>query len=650
MTTNAHGLPRTQIPSIGKTRSFGPRVRRARRRTMMTWATLCVIGIAPTILGWPVTIRVLGWGLWLPGAGFLATGGWWILAFLGVIALFGLGLAAWLFTGNVVAPAAVWLGAAGLAVLAAEGDLRATGPVFVVALTVLACVGGLAISSTTERGRRARGRRRSAEMPTAFREFRAASQPSPLPADRELRADDLAALRPLLDLALQPVGELAGFDMVDPRFQPAALRYQLNKVQHALSIAQCQYTPNFHGYLSAAQRFTIDSLVLPQVCGYWMLESMWGHLRWHPDPIDTKDNIMMTGWSGHCIGTYTANTGDKRYGQAAALTFRPFKRRPAKTYPHSHHDFIASMRQNWAKAPYTLYPCEPNFSYTVCNFYGYSAAMTYDRAYGTDHASAVFAGLHQGIHQEFELADGDLQPVLSDWTGLTLIFKPTLVATVSNVPLMNAFEPELAERTWATARHERIKIIDNQLDIGRLQVQDMVDVGNYRTGSSAFTLAWVAAAAQEMGEYDVAAAALDRIDATHTRVGDIRVLAYEGVSTLVSADIVLARLLRRNFWRDTIVGGPGPEALSGPLLTDCAYPDVLVSRPRSSDGVSLDLVLLPGADAGTPQRLALGRLRPGTSYRVAGAEQSDVVADAAGNAQIVVRLKGRTQVTLQPRS
>jgi hypothetical protein len=614
----------------------------------MVWATLCVIGIAPTVLGAPAPVRRVGLGLWLPGGGFLGAGGWWILAFMAVIGLFGVGLAAWLFTGNVVAPALVWLGSAGLAVLSTD-DLPNTGPSYVVTLTVLVSIGGLAISRIKERRRRERGRRRNSEMPIALSEFLAASAPAPLPADRELSADDLAALRPLLDRALQPVGELAGFDMVDPRFQPAALRYQLNKLQHALSIAQCQYTPNFHGYLSAAQRFTIDSLVLPQVCGYWMLESMWGHLRWHPDPIDTKDNIMMTGWSGHCIGTYTANTGDKRYGQAAALTFRPFKRRTAKTYPHSHHDFIASMRQNWAKAPYTLYPCEPNFSYTVCNFYGYSAAVTYDRAYGTDHASAVYAGLHQGIHHEFELADGDLQPVLSDWTGLTLIFKPTLVATVSNVPLMNAFEPELAERTWAIARHERIKIIDSQLDIGRLQAQDMVDVGNYRTGSAAFTLAWVAAAAQEMGDYETAAAALTKIDTTNTRVGDPAVLAYERVSTLVSADIVLARLLRRNFWRDTALRGPGQDALTGPLLNDCAYPDVLVSRARSSDGVSLDLVLLPGANAGTPQRLALGRMRPGGYYRVTGAEQSEIVADTAGNAQIVVRLTGRTDVRLEPR-
>jgi hypothetical protein len=648
VTADPHANSSTNVPLIGKTRSFGPMVRRVRRRTVGIWLVLCIIGIVPTVLGWPAGVQALGMGLWLPGGGFLAAGGWWVLAFLAVVGVFGISMAAWLFTGNVVAPVVVWLGSAALATLAVDGRLSSWGPASVVGVTVLGCLAGFAASQRKERTRAARGRRRNADMPTSFTQFRAASSPAPHPSKRELSAHDLAALRRVLDLTLQPVGELAGFDMIYPRFQPAALRYQLNKLQHALSVVQCQYTPNFHGYLSEAQRFTIDSLVLPQVCGYWVLESLWGHLRWHPDPIDTKDNIMMTGWSGHCIGTYTANTGDKRYGQPDALAFRPFKRNPTKVYRHSHHDFIASLRQNWAKAPYSLYPCEPNFTYTVCNFYGYSAAATYDRAYGTEHSAEVYDALHRGVHSEFELADGELQPVLSDWTGLTLIFKPTLVSAVSNVPLMNAFEPELAERTWATTRHERIEIVDGRLEIGRLKAQDKVDVGNYRAGSAAFTLAWVAAAAHEMGDDGIAHAAIGEIDATHTRVDSPVLLAYEGVSALVSADIVLARILRRNYWRDTVVSGPGQAALSGPLLTDCRYPDVLVARALSPDGISLNLVLRPGANPGSLQTLALGRLRPGGRYLVTSAEQSEVVADAAGSAQILIRIECRTEVTLRP--
>ena len=648
MTPDRRASSAAETPMITKSRSFGPAVRRARRRTLTIWLALCIVGIVPTLLQLPSRVQVVGLGLWLPGGGLLAAGGWWIVVSFAVVGLFALSLAAWLFTGNVVAPLAVWLGSAILAAGAADERVSPVGPTLVVAVTGTCCLTGYFAAQRKERRRGADGRRRNADMAAAFAQFRASSIAAPQPLDREMSADDLAAMRRVLDLTLQPVGELAGFDMVDPRFQPAALRYQLNKLQHALSVAQCQYTPSFHGYLSQAQRFTIESLILPQVCGYWILESLWGHLRWHPDPIDTKDNIMMTGWSGHCIGTYTANTGDKRYGEPAALAFRPFKRHPDKVYPHSHHDFVASLRQNWATAPYSLYPCEPNFTYTVCNFYGYSAAASYDRAYGTQHATEVYGALHRAVHDEFELADGELQPVLSNWTGLTLIFKPTLVASVSNVPLMNAFEPELAERTWATARHERIRLTADGLDVGRLRAQDKIDVGNYRTGSTAFTLAWVAAAAHEMGDDGLAQAALAEIDATHARVDSPGVLAYEGVSTLVSADIVLARLLRRDYWRDTVVRGPGEQVLSGPLLIDSRYPDVLVARAVSSDGVGLDLVLRPGANAGTVQPLALGQLRPGGRYRVTGAAESEVTADQRGNADIRVRLHGRTEVTLRP--
>ena len=43
-----------------------------------------------------------------------------------------------------------------------------------------------------------------------------------------------------------------GYDKVD-QFQTSALRYQINHLGYGLVMAQCMYTPNFHGYLSQAQ-------------------------------------------------------------------------------------------------------------------------------------------------------------------------------------------------------------------------------------------------------------------------------------------------------------------------------------------------------------------------------------------------------------
>src|SRR5690606_36028459 len=117
-------------------------------------------------------------------------------------------------------------------------------------------------------------------------------------------------------------------------------------INYGLSMLQAQYTPNFHGYLSQAQRYGIESLTRPEVCGYWKYESLWGNLRWNPDPIGTKDNIMLTGWSLIALATYSANTGDTRYRQPGALKFKPFKYF-SKTYAHDEHSFVKALTWNW---------------------------------------------------------------------------------------------------------------------------------------------------------------------------------------------------------------------------------------------------------------------------------------------------------------
>jgi hypothetical protein len=113
-----------------------------------------------------------------------------------------------------------------------------------------------------------RGRRRRAPPPREARRAQArarraraylargaasvfARPASERPDRRELSADDLRSLRYVLDRALQPIGELRGFDRID-QFQTSPLRYQLNHAANELAEIQCAYTPSFHGYLSLA--------------------------------------------------------------------------------------------------------------------------------------------------------------------------------------------------------------------------------------------------------------------------------------------------------------------------------------------------------------------------------------------------------------
>lgn len=68
----------------------------------------------------------------------------------------------------------------------------------------------------------------------------------------ESSADDLASLRYLLDLALQPIDDFTGFTRLE-QIGGSALRYQLSYAGYALSMAQYTRTPAFGGYLAEAQ-------------------------------------------------------------------------------------------------------------------------------------------------------------------------------------------------------------------------------------------------------------------------------------------------------------------------------------------------------------------------------------------------------------
>lgn len=90
--------------------------------------------------------------------------------------------------------------------------------------------------------------------------------------------------------------------------------------------------------------------------------------------------------------------------------------------------------------------------------------------------------------------------------------------------------------------------------------------------------------------------------------------------------------------------GPPSTALSGPLLTDCKFPDVLVAKAYSHDGQGLDLVLYNGNEAGVFD-LGFERLLPGKKYL--GQNGQEFTADSQGKAKIQAKLDGRTAIMIQ---
>jgi hypothetical protein len=197
----------------------------------------------------------------------------------------------------------------------------------------------------------------------------------------------LRAARYLLDLALQPVGELKGFTRID-NIQGASLRYQLNFISYGLGKCILHYAPNFHGYLNQANGSQSIALRCRKCDGYWKLNMRWGRLSWNPDPIGTRDNVMLTGWSLIALSTYAANTGDLRYQRTGALKFRPSssQRRLIRTTHTASHSRIL---WNWRESPY-VFRCEPHWIFAICNILAMCGLIPYDRVNGNDPRKGVY--------------------------------------------------------------------------------------------------------------------------------------------------------------------------------------------------------------------------------------------------------------------
>jgi hypothetical protein len=637
------------IPDIPRrARAHGPVQTRLRQRALRTYLLLITLGSLPLALqtlgmfNVPVALQVLGLGIWFPGAGFLALGlqAWWmaLLAF----ALFILLRVGWSLTGMLALPVMGWLLPAGVAaVMAGEAVSPAAQWIPLLALGI-GGVGWLR-EAWTRHWRQARAERRRAFLPQALQELDEVSVPEPDPMQRELSPEALTAARYVFDLALQPVGQFEGFSRRD-NFQLAALRYQLNYISYGLAMMQCHYTPNFHGYLNQAQRFAIESLTRPEVCGYWVWESR-GSFRFDVDPAG-RDNVMLTGWSLVGITAYAANTGDTRYEQPGSLVFAPTGDN-GKTFPHDSGSFINSLLDNWRQAPYTLYPCEPYWTFPLCNAFGICGVIPFDRQHGARHMSEHFDTMMTRFEQEFLFEDGDMVPMRSDLTGLDFAIRtlPPQLGMLSQLSVaiyFNALHAGHARRAYAIARHESLGCENGRLQLD-MPLNLMVDVGDYSL-NPCLNLALVALAAQEQGDEQMAEAALREAErARPRRAGEA--LALEGVSCATNVMLATARWARRNDWRHLINRGPQPAALKGPLLTECRYPEVLVAR-AISDGRNLELVLYNGAAPG-PQWLQIERLEPGATYLRDDSGEA-LKADTEGRLRLSVHLDGRTALTLTP--
>jgi hypothetical protein len=625
-------------------RPDGPVTTARLRRTVAAYGASVMAGVILTRGAGRRPLANAGLGLAAPGAGFLGArrpG-----AFAASQGAFGLSLVAWLGSGNVIAPAVTWLGSAALSARRGQRPPGRVARAAVPAAAAGAVAGAWAARERAYRAGLARRERRNAHLRAVLDSARRdPATPRRLPEPRvepELTPDELALARFALDRALQPVHEWSGFDKIE-QFQTSSVRYQVTTLGHVLSTLQYARMPAFHGYLSQAQRNLIDKWQERICWAYWAKESTWGHLRYNPDPVP-RDNIMLTGWLTYQIASYVSNTGDTHYSEPGSITFRHPR---GQEYRYDLHALTRVLVDNFERSDFTLYPCEPNWIYALCNGYGVLPLPMHDRLFGTTYSERVLPPFRRGFEQEFLSVDGRTIGIRSSMTGLTIPAMTSILSDAAVVWQLAPVFPDLVRGLWETVRHEWVRLPEQGPVEIEMRGWDKIDTGNYRR-VPATALAAITWAAKEMGDMELAQRLLADAEAILDPVVVGGVKHYSRASTLSNAALLGATAAGAYSHRQRVARGMPQSWQIGPVLDECAYPAVLVAR-AVSDGHDLRVVLRPGAAPGR-QSIAIADLLPEQRYDVRGAVIDDFVAGRDGRAVLDVDLDGRVELTVTPRA
>jgi Linalool dehydratase/isomerase len=610
-------------------RIAGPVTARLYRRLMMGFGGAWTVGLALVLFA-PVGWKSFGVGLFVPGGGFIYTGRpWWaVVAFL----VFMVTLFLWLMVSAEIIIVPVWLLTAAVAG-ATVGDRTWDAALWAIPVSV---VGVVLILVGTGRWKFLKRRDLGIER---NKELSKVSFPISGRADldvTESTAADLDVLRYPLDLLLQPIDSYEGFTKID-QIQMASLRYQLYWAQFALATAQFTRTPAFSGYLSEAQRNAIAKVLQPVNWRYWRWEHLWGNGRWNPDPVATM-NIMLAGFYGTSVGLYQSVTGDTRYDEPGALTFRDGNRE----YRYDYRSMSDAIRRNVDESLIGLQPCEPSWIYSICNTFTLNSLGLHQRLHHDTAAAASLQRVIDNYELEFLRPDGHFA-LLRAKIGPRMPSGPHAYTEGFVVGFGNAMMPEVARRTWWVMSRG----LSDPRNVKTYSL-DKLDYGNYRIGSDGYSRVAAMVGAREMGDHEVADALVqslyDNEDVNPTPGGPF----FPKMSVLGNLGFAQAHFTRENVWRDMIRFGAPTEWRTGPILAEAAYPAVQVAR-AVTDGRALDLVLRPG-NGGSRTTLGIERLVPGHHYTVRGALNHDVVADAHGKASIDIDLDGRLHVVVDPAS
>lgn len=466
---------------------------------------------------------------------------------------------------------------------------------------------------------------------------------------RELDDTALKAARYLFDMTVREKGDFTDYNKTSINSM-GAYRYQFSVLGYALMLMQCKYTPNFHGYQNEAWRFLIESYADPRCCAYWKWEYLGGRFKWNPDPV-ANENIMLSGWMLPVVNAYAAHTGDRRYEKKDAIRFHPFFRQNSKEYGYSADELTRLLVEQWKnkKYPGMLIPCEPHIAFPICNSYGMLGVIIYDRDHGTNYAADLIDEYNEVLGKEFVEADGCVADMRHYLFGASrFMHKPAMnVSPIGGISIGLQYRPiypGLAKRCYAIVRDEVISIKNGMAYIRGIPWEEALDVATMTKNPSMYC-GLLEQLAAEYGDEELLRA-VEAVERRYLKPSkNPGVLRYKDVAVINMAYIALSKWARQDDWCDTIHKGPGENALKGPILEKCAYPDVLVARAISTDGSNLELVLCSGSEH-KEQQIQIARLQPLQEYFVEGMGQK-IKADGTGRAMLHVNLTVRLKIRIR---
>jgi hypothetical protein len=480
-------------------------------------------------------------------------------------------------------------------------------------------------------------RRKLAKVPALNEYLLHADLPERITSRRALDDMDAELLRWAYAFAFQPEDGLDGLDWGEQFHGGTQLRYQLNSLTWAMSLYAANHLANAPAQITTALETMVRKHTDLRVWKYWRTLNLVGNFDPNPDPI-RRDNIMFSAFLGDVINSVEAATGTEVFDQPGSLEF---VWTDGRTFSYDHHSLAAAVQANFERSRLGFFPCEPGWSFTVCNVMGAQALHGHDVAHGTAQWPQIRDRWQQTLEQEYLTPDGSYAHIRSNHVGLSW--------DTGEVPGGHYFAngthrfvdilPAHAERAKALdlrGAAPKMAALSSMVHDGRLDLDLPAELERHRTRRSTL-LPWikVIGGARMVGDESLVDAAIRSsaekcatgaswperpVDASASGLGSYMLLRW-------SAPLDLAHLNMRGF-----------VAPVGPVLADTDWEAVLVTEAVSDDGESLRLSLRPAGDTAVDQiGLEFDSLVPGTTYVLEGAGAVEtVVADDAGRATVTI--------------